>query len=825
MPLQNNYSQGIYGQYRFTPPGGLSWGDRIADRSGGADNFITDPNTPGYLGRFEANNGQTYYAVANGTTDNPSGGKNSQEIFDIYDALFKTGTTFTNNLSFSTNTKLGNIFLGISDTRQDGIIIKGSAFQRTNINLNFQGNISKRLSIGINGLYSNSRMNRTKSQSHISSIMLGGLRTPADFNTLGYTGTYINPAGESVSGRQRAYRNPLGADEFSTYDNPLWSAENNPSRSIVNRFIAGLRLDYKVFNWLTFSTIFGADTYTENREEVFAPLASTYVNGATEKMKIQQTQWNSNSFLSAQLKLSPQITSNLALGVELNSRTLDQLGDYKGRSFNLLAAYTGVGFSSITATNNITGLGTYLKGSVGYKNLLHLNLSGRYEHWSTFGDEMTNGVIYPAADFVFNLDKLLPLGKFLNTLQLQFAWGQTGQIPRSYLSNTTFTSTPIYEGWGTSLSNTQFGPISQLSDLLGNKNLKPEITTETEIGLKTTFFNRRFSLGLTLYQNQTTDLILNTPLAISTGFTSQYQNIGTIENKGVELSLEARLLKLGNFSWTANLLYSRNMNLLTKLNGEESIFLSGFTGTSTQAILNQPLGVIYGSTWEQEADGTLALDADGFPTQAREQAVLGNPNPEFRLSIGNTFQYKNFSLRILVDGSYGGKTWNGTKGALYYFGRHEDVGFTVPLSVDEANSLKTWVGLTVNQLIDAGYYPTANRNPDGSVRFRGRKANFGGSQGTFAGTGWVLLDELWYRSGPGSGFTGPSAQFIEDASWTRLRELTLTYQFNGEKFKKITRLESLSLSFTGRNLLLFTPYSGFDPNVTNRNRPSLIFSP
>lgn len=798
VPLQNTYSQGFLGQYRFSTPGGHSWGDRIADRSGGADDFITDPNATGYLGRFEANNGQTYYAIADGTTDNPSGGKNSKEIFDIYDALFKTGTTFTNNLNLSTNTKLGSIFLGISDTRQDGILIKSSAFQRTNVNFNLQTNISQRLSIGINALYSHSRMNRTKSQSVLSGVMLGGLRTPADFNNSGYTGTYINPAGESFTGRQRAYRNPLGISDFSVYDNPLWSLENNPSKSLIDRFIGGLTLDYGIFDWLTFTTIFGADTYTENRDETYAILASSVIDGTSEKMKVQQTQWNSNSFLTARFKLTPQINSNFALGVELNSRTSDISNNFTTSSV-----------SSSQRNSTVTGLGAYLKGGFGYKNLVYLNLTGRYDHWSTFGNDVSNGVIYPAADFVFNLDKLLPLGNFLNTLQFQFAWGQTGQIPRPYLSNTTFTSETLYDIWGTGLSNTQFGSISQLDDVLGNKNLRPEITTETEIGLRADFFKRRFSLALTFYQNQTTDLILNTPLAIGTGFTNQYQNIGNIENKGVELVLDAYLIRSSNFKWTANLLYSRNMNLVTKLNGEESIFLGGFTGTSARAVLNQPLGVIYGPTWDQETDRSLRLDFDGFPTQARESVVLGNPNPEFRLSIGNTFQFKNFSLRVLVDGSYGGKVWNGTKGALYYFGRHADVGNTITLSAREASTLKTWAGLTVNELISARIYPSGYQNADGSVKFRGSKTNFG--------NGTVLLDELWYRSGPGSGFTGPSTQFVEDASWTRLRELTLTYQFNSEKFRKLTRLESLSLSFTGRNLLLFTPYSGFDPNGLNRN--------
>ncbi len=812
VPLNNAYGQGA--GMLYDPTGVLSWGDRIADRPGGSDDFITDPNDPDYAGFFvaDASNGQTYYALRPGTAADPGGGKNSRTTYNPHDVLFKTGYTFTNTIDVGSSGENGNIFASFSDLNQEGIIKDNSNYRRTTARVNFTRFLGKMFTVNASAAYTLTNSDRIQMGSNLNGLFLGGLRTPADFNMEGYQGTYTDPDGNEFPNRQRAYRNYLGANTASGYDNPRWMMNNTLSNARVNRFIGKLELGADPFDWLNLTARLGIDGYTDEREDIFDPLSSGENNGGRfVKETITRRQINFDFIARGNWRINDFIGLNVLAGLGLNDRKLDDHGADIRQFVNPLSPPQ---LSNTTSGNRITFnreervkiVGYY--GSLGFDlyDQVFVNLTGRVDGWSTFASTSDRFFFYGSADVAWQFTQLIPENSILSFGKLRAAWGQVGRGPDPYLTQTTFfppeaANVGFGEGWGPGLNGSAYGGAFARNSIAGNPDIKPEIKTEFEIGTDLRFWKDRVSLSATYYWNETKDLIIQVDAAPATGFTSRIANAATIENQGVELELGAEVLKIGDFSWNINANWSRNRNEVTDMSGVQSISLGGFAGTSSRAVLGEQLGVLWGARWARDDAGNIVLDEDGFPSgQAPEAGVLGDPNPDFRAGYGSTFRYKNLSLNVLFDMSAGGKIWNGTKGALAFFGKAGFQERTTTLTAAQASALEVYGGATV-----ANAYGDVGLNQDGSYTLRGFIEDFGG--------GPVFVDEGYYTSGPGSGFTGPDEQFIEDASWTRLRELTLSYTLNSEGFQRATRLQGMTLSFTGRNLVLWTDYDGIDPDT------------
>ena len=272
----------------------------------------------------------------------------------------------------------------------------------------------------------------------------------------------------------------------------------------------------------------------------------------------------------------------------------------------------------------------------------------------------------------------------------------------------------------------------------------------------------------------------------SEGFNSIYKNAGTIENKGLEVEFSYDLFKGQDFNMSVFGNVFTNKNKVLDLSGVSSINLTGGSSIKSSAVVGQPLGILLGSAALRDAQGNLDLDANGFPQlDPSGDKVIGDPNPDWRGSIGLHSSYKNFSLDIAFDTSQGNEIGERTRYVLYGFGTHSDVGNTVTPSSD----LKNYAGATI---------------PAG-VPVRGNIMDYG--------AGPVLLDEKWYTT-LGGGFGGSVINefAIGDASYVRLRELTAALNLTGNWIKKLN-LESVKLNVTGRNLALWTDLRGIDPDV------------
>ncbi len=303
------------------------------------------------------------------------------------------------------------------------------------------------------------------------------------------------------------------------------------------------------------------------------------------------------------------------------------------------------------------------------------------------------------------------------------------------------------------------------STLLGNKNLKPERMTEIEVGADFGLFDDRLSFEFSIYDKKVKDLLLLRTLAPSTGFSGILDNVGELSNKGIELAVKGVVMNTDDFKWLSTVILSRNTNKVTKLNGPAFAVANSF-GISRVAE-GEPLGFFYGPTYKRNPDGSRAADSLGRPirfTDANGVVVnskIGDPNPDLILSFSNDFQlFEKLSVHVQFDGMFGQDVFNFTR-----------------------RILET---------------PAFGNGKEYERELRGEVA-----PGYF-NTRRTIFEE-----------------YIEDGSFLKLRELSLAYLLDTEFIKGIG-LSSLEVRVTGRNLISFDKYSGYDPEVNVASQSTLV---
>jgi TonB-linked SusC/RagA family outer membrane protein len=806
--LTKNWGPGNGMMYEQIPGGNWSWGDYIPGRAGGEDASITNPAAPGYGGYFETTDGTRLYVVPNGTPANPHGGKRSQDTYDYRKDLFKTGYFNDIGLTLNGGDKDGNFYISVDNLSQEGVIKRNSNYDRTTFRVNANKKLSDLVRVGTNFGYTKTKSNRTQQGSNTSGLYLGGLRTPPDFNSSYYVGRYYSPDGAIVPNKQRTYRNPIGARPNAGYDNPLWMMDNNISTTDVDRFIGSAEIGLAPLKWLDITARLGVDSYSDERYDFYNPQSSNTPGGQLTMQTIRETQFNGDIFGQGKFKLSDDLDLSAIVGMNLNQRTFDNVGgiaqlfiineDIPNDLTNAAPA-NRFPFNSFLQQRTAAA---YTTMDFAFKNQLFLNLTGRAESASTFGRAAESTFFYPAANLAWQFTKMLPESKALSFGKLRTSFGQVGVQPTPYNTATYYVPGGFLDGWGTAIQSAGYGSGGYVENtVLGNSLLKPERKTEIEFGTDLRFLSDRFSLSATYFTNTTKDAILSVATAPSTGFNSKTGNAAEIKNHGLEFDLGAEVVKIGGFSWRINGNWSMYRNKVTSLAGTTSLGLAGFQGTSSRAVPGHPLGVIWGTDWLKDENGNMILDEHGFPQQSPNESVLGNPNPDWKAALGNTFSFKGLSLYVLLERTQGGDIWAGTHGIMNHFGRSMDTDVLTTVSAAEAAAIPVadGGGGTI-----ADYYTA---NTDGSYTFRGSLVDYG--------AGAVALDQNWY-TGLGGGFGPVASQFIKKATNTRIREITLSYSLNSPGFRAATKLTSIDFSLTGRNLLIVGPdvkYIGNDPET------------
>ncbi len=770
-PLQTTWGQGTAGRFNATATN--SWGDKISSRAGGADAV----NTAGEY--FLGENGQKIYPI---TT------KNSKDVFkdQNFDQVFQTGSFLDHNLSITGGGAKTTSFFSLGYLGQEGII-KNSDYNRFTMRFNNQTFFNNYINLTTKANYINTTSNRIQQNSNTAGLYLGLLRSPPDFDQSIYKGTHFSSTGVASLNRQRSYRRYLGNNINPTYNNPLWTTNEQKSTSDVNRFNANSNLNINPVQWLQLDLRGGIDTYADRRM-YFSPVGSaSFSNGRLNNEVFTNTEINIDAIARADFPdlIKGKVGLNATLGYNINDRNRQYL--YAGAQ-SFLVNTDLLNFNNATTPFDVSNSLNHIRSNRGYGILafdifkqLYLSVSGTQEAASTVAGK----VFYPSMDLAWQFTNLIKKqNDILSFGKLRFSYGQVGVQPAPYSSGTTY-ETFTYSTYDDGLDINEFGGGFRINDDQGNPNLKPEIKTEFEIGTDLRLFNNKMNIGFTYYNNEIRDILLNVNLTPSFGYLSKYANAGRMENKGIELDLGYQILQTKDFGLNIYGNFNNNRNKVLDLSGVDRVALST-ESISSNAIVGKPLGVLYGSRAARNADGTLLLDENGFPKLAADQGVIGDPNPKWRGGFGLRSNYKKLSLNILFETYQGGDFAERTRFVLNSFGTYSDTENEVTLTEPLKNS--------TGKIFPAG------------TTVRGNIGNYGG--------GNILLDESWYTTlGGGLGGSAINEFSIIDGSWTRLREVSLGYSLSGREFTKKTKLNSIDLSFSGRNLILWTKVKGIDPEV------------
>ncbi|MDP5120933.1 MAG: TonB-dependent receptor, partial [Spirosomaceae bacterium] len=514
--------------------------------------------------------------------------------------------------------------------------------------------------------------------------------------------------------------------------------------------------------------------------------------GSFSRNEITERNESVNVFLSSTHVINSDVNFSWILGAQAESFNYTSFGGSSQDFTNPFVGDLRI-FGNAEAANESPGLfRQQQRKSAGYTVLnaelfgqVYLEATGRYELPST----LSSPVFYPSASagwvFTNNLQSnAISFGK------LRASYGEVGIEPVPYANLTTFGAFDRSSSWGDGLNAATYGNPYARSSRAGNPDLQPERVREFEIGGDFRFFNDLVNLGATYYSRTTKGALLAIDLAPSTGFGDVWRNAGEISNKGLEIDAGIRLVKSRGLEWRIDANFSQNRNIVESLSGVQSIFLNGFTGTSSRVVEGEPFGTLWGGKWARDNGGNFVLDENGFPTVAAEEGILGDPNPQWRGGIGTNLSYKGITFSAQFETFQGASMWAGTQGVLNYFG----------ISQESANEFTTTEEL---RTVDG-------RTVAAGTLVRGNVQDFG--------AGNVLLDSEWY-TGIGGGFGPVGEQYVVDGSWTKLREVSVGYEIPTSLIEK-AKLTSASVSLTGRNLFIWSPFDGNDPetNLTGASR-------
>ena len=783
-PLQDEFGQGDNGI--FNPRARDSWGDRIADRSGGPDEL----NTAGEF--FIDQDGRTYFPIVN---------KNDQTTYidENFDQIFGNGHFLENNLSISGGNERSTFFFSFSDMNQEGIVQNNSDYRRSTARFNGRHLFSDKVRMKFTSSYARTGSNRIQKGASSSGLYLGLLRTPPDFNNIGYRGEYYaSPDAAPIINRHRSYREPLAADGTPVYNNPSWTINEQEDRAVVDRFISSFEMTISPVPWIDLVGRVGLDKFAEQRNRFFTPgsASGAFRSGLYEQELATNTIFNMDYFARASRPLTPNIQGTLLLGFNYNSRSRIVNGVETTNFIQFVDVASVVRDKDNALPENVTTTssqgrertaGVYSSLSLSGWDMLFLDATIRTESASTFGEESDNTFLFPSASVAWQFSKLGDWDKSgFSFGKIRLSYGEVGVQPSRYNTNNVFVSPSLGDAFGGSLNLGLYGNGGFVpSANRGNAILLPERKKEFEVGADLRFLNDRLSLSGTYFYNRTEDVLLDFPVANSRGYSQVYTNGAEIENVGVELDLGYAIIKKQDLTWDVLATFTSVENTVLDLRGIESIDLGGLSAVNARAVEGQPLGVLWGSRTLRDDNGRIVFDENGFPVQDELEGVIGDPNPDWQGSILSTLRYKGFGINILFETYQGADIFAGTKSVL--------------------SDLGTWAG-TANE-------ETATRNLltyDGQVinigeTFRGRVEDFG--------AGPVALTEAWYNGDGGFFGGGNDELYIEDGSWTRLRELRLSYRFSGDWLKSRLGIQGLELAVTGRNLILWTEFEGNDPDT------------
>ena len=683
--------------------------------------------------------------------------------------FFETGSTINNNFSFSGGSEEGDMAyrLSLGNLGQKGMV-PFTEFNRytasTNASKTFGKKLTARVGVNFTKSYSdNMPVVGYDNENPVQQMYWSGRNV--DFKALKDWRNLPDAAvGTAAEGT------PLNWNTVFQ-NNPYWVLETNRSTYDKSRVIGNATLSYAFSDHLSITGKIATDFYNSLQTKRAAHGSNNNKDGFYRERLDGFVENNRDIIISYDKNLSEKISFEMAVGgnqlnrnYKYNYVQAPQL-ELPGL-FNLSNIKSG---SSYITTNTFTEQAinsVYGYGKIGYDDYAFVEFSGRND-WMSILPVDSNSFFYPSVTLSAVVSDMLGLqdNKIIDYLKLRGGWsrvGGAGALSPYQLDPTYSLESPFGEALYATLPNR-----------LKNPNLVPETTEGIEAGIDVKMFQRKLRFNVTYYNQTSTDLILPVQISSASGYTTSWENVGEMNNTGVELELHSTLLNTdGGLKVDFGINYAKNKNMVVSLGDVENLVLGGQWSMNLEAREGHAYGDIVGTYFERDDAGNVIYNG-GLPVISSDKKVLGNVTPDWTGGATLSVAYKNLSISALVDAKMGGDiytmstTWGRYAGVLSetLYGREGGI-----------------VGDGVMSDGAGGYVPN----------------------------NVVVTAEAFNKAGYSNSIVESS---VFDASYIKLRQMMLSYELPNKLLSK-TKLDGISVSLVGRNLaFLYKTVPHIDPET------------
>lgn len=711
------------------------------------------------------NNIDRYIAGTPGLTNN-----------DWLDDVFRDGVIQSHNLSVSGRSEKTKWFVSGGYFNQEGIII-GSDFERFTARVNLETKLSERIKFGVN---------MTPSISNQNSVVEGFTDSPLQQAILSEPFfTPYNDEGQLNISQQIRWHNNGGTDG-ALAENPVAIALRRKNELNKFRLFGNSFLEINILNGLTFKTLFGGDFDYSVREEFRPSTIGRYradvtatVPSASERIRTRQN-WITENTLNYDKSFNKH-DLNILAGYSYQKERFENLR-VEAPLLDSDDIPNVAGSAETTSEKDVSEwvlISYFSRLQYSYDTKYLFSASIRRDGSSRFGDNNKFG-IFPSVSggWVVSNEGFFPKQSVISNLKLRYSWGKTGN---NQIGD--YGSIAVLRQLNGILGDELAG--GQIPDTAPNADLSWETSITNNAGLDISFFENKLSLGVDFFISTTEDMLLNVPVPQQSGFDSSLQNIGSLENKGLEIGLSVSDIKLGNVKWSANINFSKIENKVLQLApGQEQIIAGGTNITQIGRPIGEFFGFVVDGIYKSQAEidaspqsGTdvkvgdwRIVDVNGSGSiNDDDRTTIGTALPDFTFGFNNRFAYKNFDFNVFIDGVQG-----------------------VDVLSRTVRNFTNGQGFS-NQLVqyfENRWHPQNNPN------------------GTLARPDYTQSSERLRAN--------VSSAFIEDGSFLRIRNITLGYNMPTDVISDIG-LKRLRIYATATNPFLFTDFKGFNPEQSNSN--------
>lgn len=696
-------------------------------------------------------------------------------------SFFRTGLTAQNTAVLSVNTGKTGVRFSFTDMRNKDIL-PNTNMSRDNFNLRVNTSAGP-IDFDFSANYTRENVKNRPALGSSQSNVGKNLMTLASTYNIEWLKNYQNADG--------TYANWNGNDQYNR--NPYWDLYKNENKSVKDVFRFTAKAIYNIDKHLKIQGTLGTDINNMNFDDFIARSTPGVLPG----------------------KLTNSIFNNRTLNAEILALYNNNWG-----SFDLNATLGGNIFKVDNKTTVITGTDQQMDGVVSIINYAEQNVqpstykkqinslyaSASLGYRSTYylegtvrGDSSTlpssnNTYIYPSVSgsIVFtnfiknnNIKNVFSFGK------VRASWAKVGSDTDPYqLALNYATGKYSYPGFTIGMINNYTQP---------NSDLKPTMTSSYELGAELKFFNGRLGIDLTYYNQTSKDQIISLASSASSGYQSRLINAGKIQNKGIELAINGRVLQIKDFAWDAGFNFSKNSNKVLELVEGMDFFQladASWAGVSVGAEVGKDYGSILGTDFKRNENGDILIDKNtGLPLYDENLKTLGNSTWDWTGGFYSTFTYKNFHLYAAFDIKMGADLYSFSMRSAYLTGkatgtlpgreewyRSEEARKAAGMTEEQWRTAGKCEGLIVDGVVDNG-------------------------DGTYSKNTYAVNPQNYWKSVAEKA----PALFIYDNSYIKCREITFGYTFPSSMLGKFVK--SLSLSFVARNpFIVWKNIPNIDPD-------------